>query len=188
MSDSLITKKAISAGLKELTKSKSFDKITIHDITETCGLNRQSFYYHFQDKYELVDWIFYNETISIIIDDLSFENWDQKILQMLEKMKSEDYFYKDALRSSSGESFKEYIYKIAAELFYDIVDSIDTNHLYEEQDRRFISEFYAYGIGGIINNWALKGMKESPQSITNQLKIVSEGTKRFAASRALSEQ
>lgn len=47
MSESLITKKAIAAGLKELMKRKSFDKITISDITNECGLNRQTFYYHF---------------------------------------------------------------------------------------------------------------------------------------------
>ena len=55
MSDSLITKRAIAAGIKELTKKKSFDKITVSDISEICGLNRQTFYYHFQDKYELVE-------------------------------------------------------------------------------------------------------------------------------------
>lgn len=185
MSDSLITKKAIAAGLKELTRKKSFDKITIHDITESCGLNRQSFYYHFQDKFELVDWIFYNETIAIIIDDLNFINWNEKVKLMLERMKEEDYFYRDTLRSSSGDIFKEYIFKIAAELFYDIVDSIDMSHTYEESEKRFISEFYAFGIGGVINAWATSGMKETPEYIAGQLQNVSEGTKRYAASRVL---
>ena len=95
VSESLITKKAIAYGLKELTKKKSFDKITIRDITETCGLNRQTFYYHFQDKYELADWIYYNEAISIIINDLTFDNWDSKLLLMLTQMKNESYFYQN---------------------------------------------------------------------------------------------
>lgn len=55
MSDSLITKKAIASGIKELTQKKSFNKISIRDITDQCGLNRQTFYYHFQDKYELIN-------------------------------------------------------------------------------------------------------------------------------------
>ena len=53
MSDSLITKKAIAGALKTVCKEKAFDKISIADITAACGLNRQTFYYHFQDKYEL---------------------------------------------------------------------------------------------------------------------------------------
>ncbi|HAB61398.1 MAG TPA: dihydroxyacetone kinase transcriptional activator DhaS, partial [Lachnospiraceae bacterium] len=48
MSESMITKQAIARGFKQLMKEKTFDKITILDITKTCGLNRQTFYYHFQ--------------------------------------------------------------------------------------------------------------------------------------------
>ncbi len=187
MSDSLITKRALANALKELTRTKSFDKITIHDITEQCGLNRQSFYYHFQDKFELVDWIYYNESISIIIDDLNFDNWDQKILDMLLKMKSEDFFYKDTLKSSSGENFKDCIFKIASELFYNIIERIDINTDYGTEEKHFISKFYAYGICSVIISWAINGMKESPEFLTLQLKNVSEGTKRYAANRLHSD-
>ena len=44
-----LTKKAIAEGLKELCHHKDFNKISVRDITEQCGLNRQTFYYHFQD-------------------------------------------------------------------------------------------------------------------------------------------
>ena len=43
--------------MKELMKRKSLEKITVSDIVQNCGLNRQTFYYHFQDKYDLVNWI-----------------------------------------------------------------------------------------------------------------------------------
>lgn len=183
MSESLITKKAIASGLKELTKKKSFDKITIHDIAEICGLNRQTFYYHFQDKYELVDWIYYNEAISIIINDLTYDNWDKKVFEMLTKMKEEDYFYKDTLKQSGENGFKEYLFNIASELFLDIIDRIAVNENYDEHDKRFISEFYAFGIVGVIVSWGQHGMKETPEYITKQLKNVSIGTQKFALSR-----
>ena len=183
MSESLITKKAIASGLKELTKKKNFDKITIQDITDICGLNRQTFYYHFQDKYELVDWIYYNETISIIIDDLTYENWDKKVLEMLTKMKSEDYFYKDTLKSSTENGFKEYLFQIASELFLNIVGRISVNENFGDEEKKFISEFYAFGIVGVIVSWSQLGMKESPEYITMQLKNVSYGTQKYAVSR-----
>ena len=50
------TKFAIAFAFKELLLEKSIDKITINDITEKCGINRQTFYYHFHDIYEL-SWI-----------------------------------------------------------------------------------------------------------------------------------
>ena len=58
MSDNLITKRAIVDALKELTQTKTFDKISVKDISLQCGINRQTFYYHFEDKFILLKWIY----------------------------------------------------------------------------------------------------------------------------------
>lgn len=57
-----ITKKAIAASLKNLLKEKKLNKITVQDIADDCGINRQTFYYHFQDVYDLVEWICIQDT------------------------------------------------------------------------------------------------------------------------------
>ena len=54
---SKLTKRALAASLKKLLAQKPLSKITIADITEDCGMNRMTFYYHFQDIYDLIDWI-----------------------------------------------------------------------------------------------------------------------------------
>ena len=59
MADSNRTKSALADAMKKLMVCKSFAKISISDLCEECGLNRKSFYYHFKDKYDLVNWIFY---------------------------------------------------------------------------------------------------------------------------------
>ena len=64
MADSNVTKLALSASLKSLMAEKNFTKIGVGDICENCGMNRKSFYYHFHDKYELVNWIFDGEFVS----------------------------------------------------------------------------------------------------------------------------
>ena len=55
------TKRALEASLKKLLLQKPLNKITINDITEDCGVNRMTFYYHFKDIYDLVDWIMVEE-------------------------------------------------------------------------------------------------------------------------------
>lgn len=55
------TKRALAASLKKLLSDKPLDKITVTDIAEDCGVNRQTFYYHFQDIYDLVEWIYTSE-------------------------------------------------------------------------------------------------------------------------------
>ena len=53
-----LTKKLIADTLKKLASGKHLDKISISEIVDAAGLNRQTFYYHFQDKQELICWIF----------------------------------------------------------------------------------------------------------------------------------
>ena len=53
-----ITKKALATSLKKLLSKKELSKITIANITNDCGVNRQTFYYHFKDVYDLLEDIF----------------------------------------------------------------------------------------------------------------------------------
>ena len=61
MADSTITKKALANSLKELLNEFPFEKISVGEICDRCFMNRKSFYYHFKDKYDLMNWIFDNE-------------------------------------------------------------------------------------------------------------------------------
>lgn len=63
MADSSITKKALANAMKELMEQKKFSKINVGEICSLCNMNRKSFYYHFKDKYDLVNWIFYSEFV-----------------------------------------------------------------------------------------------------------------------------
>ena len=65
MADSNITKKALADALKELMDTKPFHKISVSDICERCQMNRKSFYYHFKDKYDLMNWIYDTEFIGV---------------------------------------------------------------------------------------------------------------------------
>ncbi|WP_242622571.1 TetR family transcriptional regulator [Intestinimonas timonensis] len=66
MADSNITKRALATSLKELMVEQPFDKINVAQICEHCNMNRKSFYYHFKDKYDLVNWFFDTEFIELI--------------------------------------------------------------------------------------------------------------------------
>lgn len=66
MPDSNITKKALAQTMKELMAKQPFSKISVGDICDACGMSRKSFYYHFRDKYDLVNWIFDTEFLQSI--------------------------------------------------------------------------------------------------------------------------
>lgn len=86
MSASMITKNALAEALKMLLKEEPFDKISVGNICESCGLSRKSFYYHFKDKYDLVNWIYHREFSEITDRRQVANNWE--LLKILC-----DYFY-----------------------------------------------------------------------------------------------
>ncbi len=82
-----ITKKALANSLKKILSKKEFNKVTINDIVDDCGVNRQTFYYHFKDIYDLLEWIYTNEVIEKIKNiesDSPAENWQQEFLYVFE--------------------------------------------------------------------------------------------------------
>ena len=86
MSNSLTTKRILARSLKELCQHRNFEKISINDLTSNCNLNRQTFYYHFQDKYDLLQWLYYDELFKDIENIVNFNNWDQCLLKILKKI------------------------------------------------------------------------------------------------------
>ena len=64
MADSRVTKLALANALKALLEEQPFEKISVFDICDRCHMNRKSFYYHFRDKYDLVNWIFDTEFVA----------------------------------------------------------------------------------------------------------------------------
>lgn len=59
------TKKAPAASLKKALQKKPFSKITVSELTRDCNLNRNTFYYHFEDIYALLHWMFAEEALDI---------------------------------------------------------------------------------------------------------------------------
>ena len=94
MADSNITKHALAVALQELMEEIPFEKINVAQICERCNMNRKSFYYHFKDKYDLVNWIFDTQFIALIKDEQLRTNYDAH-WALIEK--ACDYFYQNHL-------------------------------------------------------------------------------------------
>ena len=63
---SLNTKKALAGALKDAMKKKPFRKITVGELSSACGVNRKTFYYHFEDIRALLKWVLEEESIEVV--------------------------------------------------------------------------------------------------------------------------
>mgnify|MGYP000831033955 FL=1 len=100
---SQITKRALASALKELLEHKPLNKITIADITEQCGVNRQTFYYHFQDIYALLEWIYTTDAQRLLEGKRDGDTWQQGFLQVLEYIRDNRALVRNTYHSVSRE-------------------------------------------------------------------------------------
>ena len=78
------TKKKIADCVRQLMKRKEISKITIGDIMEATGMSRQSFYYHFKDIYDVLEWIGCNDFKDQLQGQYdSMEKWACDLMEVL---------------------------------------------------------------------------------------------------------
>ena len=101
-----VTKQVLAYAIKDLMTRQPLAKITVGDICQACGMNRKSFYYHFQDKYDLVAWIFRGELAAETEENASLLSMMGALCRTMEKNVT---FYRAALREQGQNSLQEYI-------------------------------------------------------------------------------
>ena len=179
------TKMKMGNALKRLMKNTTFEKITVSDITNECNIHRQTFYYHFQDRYELLDWLLYNELILPLVTDFNLDNMCDKLYGMFEQIANDKKFYQNALKLSSDD-LTRYINRIANEQITKLVKSLAVQNgltAATEKDDIVSAEFIGYGICGVVISWIQKGMKESPKEMTERLHSLIVSCKQLAIKR-----
>ena len=166
------TKTILGNALKQLTNEKPFDKISVSDISSKCNLNRQTFYYHFQDKYECLEWIYAQECLSLLMCEMNAMNWEKCIEKTLIIMANDKEFYFNTIKENPTIFIKLFIHT-STSLFKNMIDNYDGSNK-SSLNTSFISEFLTMGIAGIIINWVLRGMKVPPSQIADQFKIMAK--------------
>lgn len=167
MPDSNITKNALAASMKKLMSERPFAKISVGDICDDCGMNRKSFYYHFKDKYDLVNWIFYADFIGRIQVD-SYENEWELLDELCRYFYSEREFYRNALQIEGQNSFKEYFYEVLQPIVLFFVQNV----LETGERKDFYVTFFCDGFLAAIMRWLKEGSKITPGEFLEDLHTI----------------
>ncbi|GAB6168411.1 TetR/AcrR family transcriptional regulator [Clostridium carnis] len=175
MSNSLITKNAIAASLKELMKSSDLHKISVKDIVDKCGVNRQTFYYHFQDIFDLIDWIYKTEAVESISEYRSYETWTDGLFKIFKYIEENKSFCLNTLNSMGRNHLDMYLYSVTNELIMGVVNEVALNRNVANKDKEFLANFYTLAFTGLVIQCMKNGMLEKPNSIIEDLKELIHG-------------
>ena len=176
MSESQITKKALALSIKKLMETIPLAKISIREIVDNCGINRQTFYYHFKDKFDLVDWIYYTEAIENLADCKNLAHWTDGMYKTLVYFMNNKSFYINALNTPAQNAFDGYLFEKTYDLIMGVVNDISSGIKVSDIDKNFIADFYTHAFVGITVQWIKSGMKESPKEMVGKLNDVVEGS------------
>lgn len=175
MSDSNITKLALADSLKRLMAKTAFNQIFVRDIVDECGLTRQAFYYHFKDKYDLMNWIYYTETARFMSSYNKVEHWMDGLTDLCNYMRQNKVFYIKALNTTGQNSFQEYLHDYLRDISISIIENIQ-NTEFDEEKWGFIAEFISTAFVGLIVRWANNGMKDDPAEYVMKMRSIFDGS------------
>ena len=175
MSDSNITKRALADSLKKLMSERAFGKIRVDDIADGCGLTRQCFYYHFKDKFDLMNWIYYTETAPFMLFYDTLELWTDGLRDLCYYMQQNREFYQNALNTTGQNSFPEYLNHYIRVISTSAIENM-LNEEYDPEKWDFIVSFFATACVAFIVRWANNGMKEDPAEYITRIRGLFDGS------------
>ncbi len=173
---SQVTKRALEQSLKNLLLQKPLTKITINDIAEDCGINRMTFYYHFKDIYDLVEWSCLEDARKAIEEKKTYDTWQQGFLQIFEAVRANKPFVMNVYRCVHREQVERYLKPLVDNLLLGVIEEEAVGMTVRESDKQFIAQIYSYIFVGLMLDWIKDDMREDPEAIVSRLSTLIRGS------------
>lgn len=148
------TQRFIMSTFMQLLESESLDKITVRDIVEECEINRNTFYYHYSDIYDLLDDVFRVETEKFMSEDIDEnttfgEEYERAACFVLKYKKAILHIYD----SKKRDVLQNYLETLAFSFISRFVKKEADGYGLPDEDIDYITGFYTHAIVGNTLGW-----------------------------------
>lgn len=146
----LNTKKLLSASLKHCMEKKSLSKITVTDIVTDCGLNRKTFYYHFQDVPDLLKWTLEQEAVDVVKQFDLLNELEEALRFAVRYIRENSHMINCAYDSIGRDELKRFLNHDFQSIVMSIVEQIERKeNVHSDPDaKKIICNFYTEGMAG----------------------------------------
>lgn len=172
----LATKRLLADSLRQLLEKKPLDKITVKEIVENCGVNRQTFYYNFQDIYDLVEWIFRDTSEHLLETEHCEGDWKARLDVTARYLKENETLVWNALNGLNRVSLERFLKAEIYPIIKEVVDQKLGDHPILQEDREFIINVYVIGAIGLFFYWMDMGMESDYEMEINKLICLLDGS------------
>lgn len=148
------TKFAILKVFGDLAASRPVDKITVKDITDQCGISRNTFYYHYQDIYQVLKaYVQYSaeHVIELMVED---EGEDGKAgLKEIRYLEANRELLCNLYRSAANEEVRNCLQSASQIIFDRLIESVSQGMEVQAEDKKILSAVCQYTVRGIMTSW-----------------------------------
>ena len=174
------TKEMLAESLMKLLARRTLDKITIQDIVDDCGYNRQTFYYHFHDIYDLIDWIFAAQTQKLIEKCRACGSLDVGVEAVIAYMRENRRLVLNILRSVNGEKLLDILFRSAQSIVLSALENHPGVQELSAEYRELVAEAFKYALAGLLIDWMRAGIPEDRVNKVRTMKAVYIGALEYA--------
>lgn len=174
------TKQALAAAFGKLLEHMPYDEITVEAVARTCGLTRQTFYYHFHSLSDLATWQLRQE-IQSAESVVASRDWDAWLLYALNSLYTHRNIINLSLRGMNSSTRAEVYDIVKGELdlvAMRLVDEALAGTDVSPADKALMARFYTAGFLEIVSAWIDDGIQEPPERLSRRLSRLLAGSVR----------
>ena len=157
----------LARSMKECMKTMSVDNITVKQITENCGVTRQTFYRNFMDKFDLINWYF----DKLLAKSFEHMGMGKTVYDALVKkftyIQEEHVFFAAAFKYDRQNSLRQHDFELILAFYSDRIQEKSGKPLSE--DLKFLLEMYCQGSIYMTVQWVFGRVKRTPEELAADL-------------------
>ncbi|MFD1126060.1 TetR/AcrR family transcriptional regulator C-terminal domain-containing protein [Lentilactobacillus raoultii] len=161
--------------LSQLIEKKSFNDITVKDIVKESQVNRQTFYYHFEDKYDCLR-VYLDNQSQKIVDAVTIENWSECYLHIFRYIDMRPTFFYHIDESSASSLFNDFVLEAVISILRKLIVSLQSSCSDYVFDKKPNIQVLKYGMQGIVLSWFRGGMRENPEFLVKDIAEIDRET------------
>lgn len=177
------TRDALGRILKDQLRTTPLDRITVSGLTSAAGINRQTFYYHFADVYDLAVWVFEQDVANHIMDHASYDQWAEGYRTLLQYMRDNHDQILAVINSVDHRERDAFFLRQFRAMMSAIVTELQGDLVLSDEDRQFVIDHFAAIVLGHFLQWLVEGAKEDPNILVPKIEKVLRGTVRESLER-----
>lgn len=159
-----MTKKLLAQSLKELSRTRQLEKISIREICECCECNHSTFYYHFADKDDLIEWIIRTD-IEDHFTRVDTQVWTNNTYHLLCVFQKDCEFYRQCLQLNTYNSLRKLISDVNRRAVSEFLNNHTGSEVISDEAREFFITFWSAAFTETNIRYIMDGAKTDPKKM-----------------------